>query len=76
MMMHDSNNIVVVDRERYAELERKEERIEIVRRLYESGNCYTLDTALSALGIKLRGAERINLTGDPCADTMSGDKSP
>lgn len=70
MMMHDSNNIVVVDRERYAELERKEERIEIVRRLYESGNCYTLDTALSALGIKLRGSERINLTGDPCEDDL------
>ncbi len=68
MMMYDSNNIVVVDRERYAELERKEERIEAVRRLYESGDCYTLDTALSVLGIKLRGSERINLTGDPCAD--------
>ena len=61
-------DFVCVERERYAELERKEERIEIVRRLYESGNCYTLDTALSALGIKLRGADRINLTGDPCAD--------
>lgn len=76
MMMHDSINVVAVDRERYAELERKEERIETVRRLYESGNCYTLDTALSALGIKLRGADRINLTGDPCTDTMSGDQSP
>lgn len=66
--MIDSNNFVVVDRERFAELERKEERIEAVRRLYESGNCYTLDTALSALGIKIKGAERVNLTGDPCAD--------
>lgn len=66
--MIDSNNFVVVDRERFAELERKEERIEAVRRLYESGDCYTLDTALSVLGIKLRGSERINLTGDPCAD--------
>ncbi len=68
MMMYEQNDIVIVPRERFAELERKEERIEIVRRLYESGNCYTLDTALSALGIKLRGADRINLTGDPCAD--------
>ncbi len=68
MMMHDQNDIVIVPRERFAELERKEERIEIVRRLYESGNCYTLDTALSALGIKIKGADRINLTGDPCAD--------
>ena len=49
--MINSNNFVVVERERFAELERKEERIEAVRRLYESGNCYTLDTALSALGI-------------------------
>lgn len=68
MMMYEQNDIVIVPRERFAELERKEERIEAVRRLYESGNCYTLDTALSALGIKLRGSERINLTGDPCAD--------
>lgn len=59
---------VRVERERFAELERKEERIEAVRRLYESGSCYTLDTALSALGIKIKGADRINLTGDPCAD--------
>lgn len=70
MMMYEQNDIVIVPRERFAELERKEERIEAVRRLYESGNCYTLDTALSALGIgiKIKGAERINLTGDPCAD--------
>lgn len=59
-------DFVCVERERYAELERKEERIEIVRRLYESGNCYTLDTALTALGIKIKGAERVSL--DPCAD--------
>lgn len=68
MMMFEQNDIVIVPRERFAELERKEERIEAVRRLYESGNCYTLDTALSALGIEIKGAERINLTGDPCAD--------
>ena len=68
--MIDSNGFVVVERERFAELERKEERIEAVRRLYESGNCYTLDTALSALGIKIKGAERVNLTGDPCADDL------
>lgn len=66
--MFDSNNFVVVDRERFAELERKEERIEAVRRLYESGDCYCLDTALSVLGIKIKGAEKINLSGDPCAD--------
>ena len=75
-MMIDSSNFVVVERDRFAELERKEERIEAVRRLYESGNCYTLDTALSTLGIKIKGAEKINLTGDPCADTTSGEKSP
>ena len=70
MMMYEQNDIVIVPRERFAELERKEERIEAVRRLYESGNCYTLDTALSVLGIKLRGSERINLTGDPCEDDL------
>lgn len=69
-MMYDQNDIVIVPRERFAELERKEERIEAVRRLYESGDCYTLDTALSVLGIKLRGSERINLTGDPCEDDL------
>ena len=68
--MYDQNDIVIVPRERFAELERKEERIEAVRRLYESGDCYTLDTALSVLGIKLRGSERINLTGDPCEDDL------
>lgn len=67
---------VCVERERFAELERKEERIEAVRRLYESGSCYTLDAALAALGIKMRGSERINLTDVLCADTISGDKSP
>ena len=70
--MFDSSNFVVLDRERFAELERKEERIAAVQRLYESGDCYTLDAALSVLGIKIRGAEKINLTdsmsGDPCAD--------
>jgi hypothetical protein len=74
MMMYDSMNFVAVERGRFAELERKEERIEAVRRLYESGNCYTLDTALSALGIKLRGSERINLPDsmsvDPCEDDL------
>ena len=75
-MMIDSNNFVVVERERFAELERNEERIEAVRRLYESGNCYTLDTALSALGITIKGAEKINLSGDPCADATGGEKSP
>lgn len=73
-MMYDQNDIVIVPRERFAELERKEERIEAVRRLYESGDCYTLDTALSVLGIKLRGSERINLPGsmsvDPCEDDL------
>ena len=67
-MMIDSSNFVVVERERFAELERKEERIEAVRRLYESGQCYCLDTALSALGIKIRGAEKIGLT--------DGEKTP
>jgi hypothetical protein len=62
------NDIVVVQRERFAELERKEERIETVRRLYESGQFYCLDTALSVLGIKIRGAEKIGLT--------DGDQSP
>lgn len=66
--MFDSSNFVVLDRERFADLERKEERIEVVKRLYESGDCYTLDAALSVLGIKIRGAEKINLTGDSCAD--------
>lgn len=68
--MIDRSDFVVVDRERFAELERKEERIEAVRRLYESGNFYTLDTALSALGIKLRGSEKIALHGDPCEDDL------
>ena len=65
-VVHD--DLVIVGREQYSDLIRKSERIEAVKRLYESGNCYTLDTALAALGIKLRGSERINLTGDPCAD--------
>jgi hypothetical protein len=70
MMMYEQNDIVIVPRERFAELERKEERIEAVKRLYESGNCYTLDTALTALGIKIRGSEKIALHGDPCEDDL------
>lgn len=68
--------LVEISRAEYDEFVKMEERIETVKRLYESGECYTLDTALSALGIKIKGADRINLTGDPCADTMSGDQSP
>lgn len=69
-MMYEQNDIVIVPRERFAELERNEERIEAVKRLYESGNCYTLDTALSALGIKIKGADSIKLHGDPCEDDL------
>lgn len=59
---------VTIRRAEYEDLVRCEERIDAVKRLYESGNCYTLDTALAALGIKMRGAERVTLHGDPCAD--------
>ena len=57
--MFDSSNFVVLDRERFAELERKEERIEAVRRLYDSGECYHLDTVLSVLGVLNRGTARV-----------------
>lgn len=60
--------LVEISRAEYDEFVKMEERIETVKRMYETGECYTLDTALSVLGIKLRGSERINLTGDPCAD--------
>lgn len=61
---------MIISQEVFAELIRNEERVETVKRLYESGECYHLDTALAALGIKVRGAERINLTGDPCEDDL------
>jgi hypothetical protein len=63
--------LVEISRAEYDEFVKMEERIETVKRMYETGECYTLDTALSALGIKLRGAERVDLsrmTCDPCAD--------
>lgn len=60
--------LVEISRAEYDEFVKMEERIETVKRMYETGECYTLDMALSVLGIKIKGAERINLTGDPCMD--------
>lgn len=53
---------MVISQEKFVGLVKCEERIEAVRRMYESGECYYLDTALSVLGIKIRGAEKIGLT--------------
>lgn len=62
--------LVEISRAEYDEFVKMEERIETVKRMYETGECYTLDTALSVLGVKIRGSEKITLHGDPCEDDL------
>lgn len=66
--MFTDNDIVVVSRDRFAELERVEEKIACVQRMHDSGQCYSLDTVLAVIGVKIQGAERVALSGDPLAD--------
>ena len=66
--MFTDHDIVVLSRDRFAELERTEEKVACVQRMLDSGQYYSLDTVLAVIGVEIRGADKVALPSDPLAD--------